>query len=96
MFHFISPFTYALFVKSFSLINTCPNNSLMIKIRKIHNINLSILSTVMLLGFTFANYKDDKITAFDTSLDLTPGLLETVHYRDIKNKFAVFLIHGAH
>tara|TARA_Y100000389_G_scaffold3268_1_gene3168 strand:- start:1138 stop:1839 length:702 start_codon:yes stop_codon:yes gene_type:complete len=61
MFHFISPFTYALFVKSFSLINTCPNNSLMIKIRKIHNINLSILSTVMLLGFTFANYKDNKI-----------------------------------
>jgi len=61
MFHLISPFTYFLFVKSFSFIDTCPNNTFMIKLRKIHNINLSILSVIMLLGFTFANYQENKI-----------------------------------
>ena len=60
MFHLLSPISYAIFVRSFDLVKPCPNNSLMIKLRKIHNINLSVLSLIMLAGLTVANYQEDK------------------------------------
>ena len=60
MFHILSPISYAIFVRSFDLVKPCPNNSLMIKLRKIHNINLSVLSLIMLTGLTVANYQEDK------------------------------------
>ena len=44
----------------FTLITPCPNNSLMIKLRKIQYKSF-VLSLIMLTGLTVANYKDNKI-----------------------------------
>lgn len=47
-------------MRSFDLIKPCPNISLMIKLRKIHNINLSVLSVIILTGLAIGNYQEDK------------------------------------
>jgi hypothetical protein len=57
-----------LFTKLICKITPCPNNKIMIKIRKIHNIVLSLLSIFMLVSIIYANYLTNKLFSFNNLL----------------------------
>jgi len=59
-FHFLYPLFYIIFVNYLTKIKPCPNNSLMIKYRKYHNIFLSVLSLYMLIGIIYEGYISNK------------------------------------
>ena len=69
IFHFFSPLFYFLFVYSFSLIpidiltiiSSCPS---LIRIRKIYNISLSVLSFFMMLGISISAVESNKLFSF--------------------------------
>ena len=60
MLHTLSPILYILYVNMITKIKPRPNNKIIINIRKIHNINLSVLSFFMLLIMIKANYQENK------------------------------------
>lgn len=64
--HFLSPIFYFYFVKAIKRIPPCPKSKLMLSFRKYHNINLSLLSGVMLIGVFTGNIISNKIlTPYD-------------------------------
>ena len=64
----ISPFLYIIFVNRITKLIPCPKSTTMKIIRKYHNINLSILSFIMLVGFTIGNYQTDKLSSLNNLL----------------------------
>ena len=62
-FHTASPFLYILFVKCITQLNPCPKSKIMRTCRKYHNINLSILSGLMLGGIVTGNIRSDKMSS---------------------------------
>ena len=78
--HLFSPLCYMLFTKLICLFKPCPNNKVMIKIRKVHNIILSLLSIFMLASIIYANYLTNKLFSFTNLL--------CISYNN--NKFALF------
>ena len=66
--HLFSPLCYMLFTKLICLLKPCPNNKVMIKIRKVHNIILSLLSIFMLASIIYANYLTNKLFSFNNLL----------------------------
>lgn len=79
--HISSPILYIFFVKCFKFIKPCPKNNVMIICRKIHNINLSVLSFLMIISITYANYRQDKLITVD-------GLLCKSYNQDIYAKYS--------
>ena len=71
--HLLSPIFYILFVKSFDFIPTCPNSKFMKSCRKIHNITLSLLSFLMLVGITYGTLSVGKFTSIYNLLCLRYG-----------------------
>ena len=69
--HLLSPLIYIFFVKSFVLILPCPELKLMRSLRKIHNISLSVLSFLMLVGITFGTYSVGKFKSVHDLLCLS-------------------------
>ena len=64
--HKLSPLIYALYVKIISYLPAIPNSQTMLFFRKLHNIFLSILSFLMLIGIIYGNYLDNKLaTAYN-------------------------------
>ena len=62
--HTFSPILYIYFVKSFRLFT--PRDTILIKkFRKIHNLNLSILSFFMFLGITYGTYQESKFSSIN-------------------------------
>ena len=66
--HFLSPILYILFVKLISFIPKCPKSLIMKKCRRFHNIFLSFLSFIMLVGITYSTYINNKFTSFNNLL----------------------------
>lgn len=64
MFHITSPVLYALLVSKFQKIKPCPKSNLMLTLRRYHNIGLSLLSSLMLLGYLLANIQTGKLYSF--------------------------------
>ena len=69
--HIVSPFIYILFVKLLVLVPSCPESKFMRYCRKIHNIILSILSFLMLVGITYGIYSVGKFNSFNDLICLT-------------------------
>jgi len=64
IFHLLSPITYygfVIIIKKY--ITPCPESTIMKKIRKIHNIFLSILSAIMLILLTIGTYQESKFSS---------------------------------
>ena len=66
--HLFSPFLYILFVKCILHIKPCPGSELMRVFRKYHNISLSFLSLIMLVGIIIANFQTGKFTSVNNLL----------------------------
>ena len=66
--HIISPFIYILYVKFITQLYPCPNSLIMKKFRQYHNIFLSILSFIMLLGITIGNIQTNKFSSLNNLL----------------------------
>ncbi len=66
--HLLSPFLYMLFTKVILLYDSCPNNQIMISMRKIHNITLSLLSMFMFVSIIYANYLTNKLSSLHNLL----------------------------
>lgn len=66
--HIISPIIYCLLVKFIMILPSCPKSKIMTTCRNIHNIFLSILSFIMLVGITYANYRTDKLYPLNTMI----------------------------
>ena len=66
--HFFSPILYFYFIKFLDYFSPCPNSKYMLFFRKIHNIFLSMLSFIMLIGITIANYQRNKFNTLDNVL----------------------------
>ena len=64
-FHLLSPLLYMLFVKAITYIQPCPQSNNMKTLRKYHNICLSFLSLVMLVGITYGTYYDNKFNSIN-------------------------------
>ena len=61
MFHTLSPLLYIIYVKLIQKIKPNENNSTIKLLRKIHNINLSFLSLIIMLLMFKANYQENKL-----------------------------------
>ena len=61
--HTLSPLIYMGYVKIISYIKPTPNSPTMLFLRKCHNIILSILSLIMLIGIIYGNYLDMKLAS---------------------------------
>jgi hypothetical protein len=59
--HKLSPLIYTIFVKIISFFPAIPNSENMLFFRKMHNLFLSILSLIMLIGLIYGNYLDNKL-----------------------------------
>ena len=59
--HILSPIIYCIFVKILTWFNPIPNSIIMKNCRLYHNVFLSILSFVMLIGITIGNIQTGKI-----------------------------------
>ena len=68
MIHNISPIIYIGFVKLFDFIPVIKNNNYMRFLRKLHNIILSFLSFIMLIGITYGNYQANKFNSLNDLL----------------------------
>uniref|UniRef100_A0A6C0EJX8 Very-long-chain 3-oxoacyl-CoA synthase n=1 Tax=viral metagenome TaxID=1070528 RepID=A0A6C0EJX8_9ZZZZ len=66
--HLLSPVLYYCFVKCLNYLHPCPQSNYMIFFRKIHNIILCILSFIMLIGITVANYQTYKFNTLNNLL----------------------------
>jgi len=60
--HKLSPLIYAIFVKIISYLPAIPKSPVMLFFRRLHNIFLSILSFVMMIGIMYGNYLDNKLS----------------------------------
>lgn len=70
--HLYSPIIYIFFVKIIGVfLAPCPRSNLMKYLRTIHNIFLSWLSLIMLIGITYANYITFKFNSLNNLLCLT-------------------------
>lgn len=67
-FHLFSPLIYFLFVRCILQIAPIPKSKIMLFLRKYHNISLSILSFIMLIGITIGNYQTGKLTSINNLL----------------------------
>ena len=81
--HLVSPLVYIIFVDSFKFLQPCPQSKIMLSIRCIHNITLSILSLMMLIGISIANYQTNK---YNTLNCLLCKQYESNWYLDISTK----------
>ena len=66
--HILSPIYYAFFVKLISYIPPCAESYIMKFFRKVHNIFLSILSFLMLVGILFSTYQANKFESVNSLL----------------------------
>lgn len=66
--HILSPLLYALFVSKLKTIKPCPDNYFMKLARYHHNIFLSVLSFLMLIGITIGNYQTNKLSSINNIL----------------------------
>ena len=66
--HLSSPLLYILFVHQLNIFTPCPSNKIMLTFRKLHNINLSLLSGAMLIGITIATYQENKFHTLNALL----------------------------
>lgn len=68
MFHTLSPLMYIIYVRLIQKIKPNENNSTIKLLRKIHNINLSFLSLIIMLLMFKANYQENKLNSIDNLL----------------------------
>lgn len=61
--HLTSPIIYAIFVRLILIIPSCPESTIMRKCRIIHNVILSMLSLLMLIGISHGTYVDGKFNS---------------------------------
>jgi len=66
--HILSPLLYGLFVYKLKSIKPCPDSYFMKFARYHHNIFLSVLSFLMLIGITIGNYQTDKLNSINNML----------------------------
>lgn len=66
--HLFSPLLYILFVKCVTQIKPISNSTLMKSFRKYHNISLSMLSFIMLIGIIIGNIQIEKFTSINDLL----------------------------
>lgn len=66
--HLLSPLLYMVFVKIIVLIPTCKDSTIMKSMRKVHNIILSLLSLIMLIGITYSTYISGKFNSINSLL----------------------------
>ena len=69
--HLFSPFLYIIFVETIKIFKPIPSSTIMLEYRKYHNICLSILSLLMLIGITYGNYVTNKFSSVNNLLCLT-------------------------
>ena len=77
--HLLSPLLYILFVKSFDIIEPIPKSTTMKFCLKLHNIFLSFLSLLMLMGIIYGNYITGKLDSYYNLLCLPYNNNEIVH-----------------
>ena len=70
LFNILSPLIYIFYVECLKKLPQCPKSDLMRFYRKVHNISLSILSLIMLIGITIPTYSSGKFDSFHTLLCL--------------------------
>ena len=68
MFHTLSPLLYIFYVRLIQKIKPNQNNSTIKLLRKIHNINLSFLSLIIMLLMFKANYQENKLYSINNLL----------------------------
>lgn len=66
--HTLSPLLYCGFIFLHKLFSPCPYSTIMKKIRLYHNINLSLISFIMMIGITYSTYYSNKFQSFNSLL----------------------------
>ena len=99
MLHNISPIIYIGFVKLFYFIPVIKNDNSMKFLRKLHNLFMSFLSFIMLLGITYGNYQANKFNSLDDFLckkynnDLSSLSVELFLYSKYLEWFDTLFLH---
>jgi len=92
--HLSSPFLYMMFVYLIQFINPIPTNKIMIFFRKLHNINLSVVSLLMFVGMTIGQLQTGKFASIDALLCRPYGDNQFAYYSALAFLWSKYLEWG--
>jgi hypothetical protein len=92
--HLTSPLLYMLFVYLIQFCPPIPSNCFMIFFRKLHNINLSVVSLLMFIGITIGQLQTGKFDSLDALLCKSYGDNQFAYYSALAFLYSKYLEWG--